>query len=99
MTELFIFGRFHVKPEHVDRAAALLRQQVQATRKEPGCCEIQVFCAIRDPQLFLLHSRWNSVAAFDLHAELPRTQRFIELICSWSDFPPDVTRTHVIDTD
>jgi quinol monooxygenase YgiN len=52
-----------------------------------------VFCAIRDPRLFYIHSRWQDEAAFNYHAELPHTVRFLEKVQSQIDHPLDVTRT------
>jgi quinol monooxygenase YgiN len=63
------------------------------TQKEPGCLSSQVFCAIRDPRLFYIHSRWQDEAAFNYHAELPHTVRFLEKVQSQIDHPLDVTRT------
>jgi len=51
---------------------------------------------IRDPRLFWIHSRWIDEAAFETHAELPHTVRFVERVQQLIDHPLDVTRAHAI---
>jgi quinol monooxygenase YgiN len=94
--ELFIFARFHAGAGQGDAVAATLREQVGTVRAEPGCLAIAAYCSLRDPLLFWIHSRWTDEAAFQIHADLPRTQRFIARMEALSDQPPDVTRTRAI---
>jgi quinol monooxygenase YgiN len=51
---------------------------------------------IRDPRLLWIHSHWIDEAAFEIHAELPHTHRFVERVQQLIDHPFDVTRTHPI---
>ncbi len=60
--------------------------------RNPGCLAIGAFRSTRDPQLFYVHSRWTDEAAFDSHAELPHTVRFLERVQPLIDHPLDVTR-------
>jgi quinol monooxygenase YgiN len=69
---------------------------VEPTRAEPGCIEIAAYRSVRDAGLFWIHSRWIDEAAFDLHAELPHTLRFLECIQPLVAHPLDITRTYVI---
>ena len=62
------------------------------SREEPGCLSIHAFRSMRDPQLFYIHSRWKDEAAFDGHAGLPHTLRFVERVEPLIDHPFDVTR-------
>ena len=78
--ELFVFVRFHAKPGNEAEVEAGLREVVPPSRDEPGCFDIHAFRSIRDPQVFYVHSRWKDEAAFDLHATLPHTLRFIEQV-------------------
>jgi quinol monooxygenase YgiN len=94
--ELFIFARFHARPGNEDAVAAALLDVLVPTREEPGCRGIQAFRSIRDPQLFYIHSRWKDEAAFDHHAGLPHTVRFIERVEPLIDHPLDVTRAERI---
>jgi quinol monooxygenase YgiN len=63
------------------------------TRQEPGCLSIDAFGATQDPRLFYIHSRWKDEAAFDRHAQLPHTVRFVEQVQTLIDHPLEVTRT------
>jgi len=54
-----------------------LLRVVEATRAEIGCFAIRVFEALREPLVFAIHSEWVDEAAFELHAQLPHTVRFL----------------------
>ena len=95
--ELFIFGRFHAREAHEAAVAAALREVAGPSREEEGCLSLQVFQSTRDPRLFYIHSRWTSEAAFDHHAGLPHTVRFLERVRALIDHPLDVTRARVIE--
>ena len=94
--ELFIFARFHAREGQEAAVAAALHKQVRAVPAEPGCLAIGAYRCVRDPRLFWIHSRWIDEAAFETHAELPNTQRFVEHVQQLIDHPFDVTRTHPI---
>lgn len=94
--ELFIFARFHAREGQEAAVAAALRDVVGPSRAEPGCLAIAAYRSVRDPRLFWIHSRWIDEAAFETHAELPHTVRFVERVQQLIDHPPDVTRTHPI---
>jgi len=62
--------------------------QVQGpTREEAGCLSYAAFQSIRDPDEFYIHSRWRDIAAFDHHAELPHTVRFLNAVEPLLDHP------------
>jgi quinol monooxygenase YgiN len=94
--ELFIFARFHARPGDEDGLASALRDVLAPTQEEPGCLGIHAFRSSRDPRLFYIHSRWKDEAAFDRHAGLPHTVRFIERVETLIDHPLDVTRAEQI---
>jgi quinol monooxygenase YgiN len=94
--EFVIFARFHAREGREDAIAALLREQVAATRTEPGCLAINAYRSVRDPRLFWIRSRWTNEATFEVHAKLPRTDSFVERSEQLIDHPFDVTRTHAI---
>ncbi|MBI1776444.1 MAG: antibiotic biosynthesis monooxygenase [Proteobacteria bacterium] len=94
--ELFIFARFHAHQRQEAAVAAALSEQVPAVRAELGCLAIAAYRSVRDPRLFWIHSRWIDEAAFETHAELPRTLRFLGRVQPLIDHPLDVTRTHPI---
>lgn len=93
---LFIFARFHARPGHEAGVADTLRDVIGPSSAEPGCLSIQAFRSIRDPQLFYIHSSWKDEAAFDHHAGLPHTIRFVERVGRLIDHPLEVTRAERI---
>jgi quinol monooxygenase YgiN len=95
--ELFIFARFHAAPGNEDAVAAVIRDVLPPTRAEPGCLQIDAFRSKRDSRLFYIHSRWRDEAAFDRHADLPHTARFLDRAAPLVDYPLDVNRTQRLD--
>lgn len=90
--ELFIFARFHAQEGQEDAVAAALRDVRGPTCEEPGCLAYQAYRSVRDPRLFYVHSRWSDEAAFEVHAGLPHTLRFLDRVQALTDHPLDVTR-------
>ena len=95
--ELVIFARFHARPGQEGAAAEALREVLAPTRQEPGCRSIHAFRSIRDPRLFYIHSRWQDEAAFDRHASLPHTLRFVAGREPLIDHLFDVARTSALE--
>jgi (4S)-4-hydroxy-5-phosphonooxypentane-2,3-dione isomerase len=91
--ELFIFARFHAREGQDEAVAAALRGVTAPTSAEAGCLAIQAFRSERDPRLFYIHSRWKDAAAFEHHAELPHTVRFLERVRPLIDHDLEVART------
>jgi quinol monooxygenase YgiN len=54
-----------------------LLRVVPPTQAEAGCLAIRVYESLREPFLFAIHSEWVDEAAFELHAQLPHTVRFL----------------------
>ena len=50
---------------------------IEPTRSEIGCLAIHVFQSLREPSVFAIHSKWVDETAFELHAQLPHTVRFL----------------------
>ncbi len=94
--ELFIVARFHARAGQESAVEAALREVSGPSRAEPGCLGFQVFRSTRDSRLFYIHSRWMDEAAFDFHAGLPHTIRFIDRVEQLIDHPLDVTRAELI---
>lgn len=63
--------------------AAAFREEllrvVEPSRQERGCVRMDVFESVRQPYVFSIHSEWIDEAAFELHATLPHTTRFISV--------------------
>lgn len=94
--ELVIFARFHARDGMEDDVELALREQVPKARAEPGCLSIHAYRSSRNPQLFWIHARWKDEAAFDVHAELANTGRFVEHMETLIDHPFDATRAVAI---
>jgi len=92
--ELIIFARFRALDGREAAVEAALREVTSITQNiEPGCIAIAPYRSVRDPKLFFIHSRWVDESAFDLHATLPHTMRFLERVQTLIDHPLDVNRT------
>ncbi len=94
--ELFIFVRFHARTGSEPALETALAEVLTPSRAEPGCLSIHAFRSTRDPRLFYIHSRWIDEAAFDTHASLPHTVRFVERVQPLIDHPLDVTRAEIL---
>jgi quinol monooxygenase YgiN len=94
--ELFIFARFHARPGDESEVEGALRDVVGPSREEAGCLGIHAYRSVRDGRLFYIHSRWVDEAAFDRHAGLPHTVRFIARVQALIDHPLDVTRARLV---
>ena len=94
--ELYFFARFHARDGQERAVEQAMREVSGPSRAEPGCLGFHAFRSTRDPRLFYLHSRWKDEAAFDLHAGLPHTVRFLEHVEPLIDHALDTTRTEMI---
>jgi quinol monooxygenase YgiN len=94
--ELYIFGRFHAQSGSEAAVADAIAEVLRPTSQEAGCLSIHAFRSTRDGGLFYIHSRWIDEEAFEVHARLPHTVRFIERVTPLIDHPLDVTRTELL---
>ena len=94
--ELFIFARFHAGEGQEAAVAAALHDVVGSSREEPGCLAINTYRSTREKRLFYIHSRWQDEAAFETHALMPHTVRFIARVASLIDHQLEVTRARPI---
>jgi quinol monooxygenase YgiN len=72
---------FIVRFEPLPGKEAAFREEllrvVEPSRAEIGCLSIDVFESPREPFVFAIHSEWTDEAAFEFHATLPHTVRFL----------------------
>jgi quinol monooxygenase YgiN len=94
--ELYFFARFHAHKGKEVEAEKELLEVLAPSREEPGCLGIHAFRSVRDPRLFYIHSRWKNEEAFESHANMPHTVRFLERIEPLIDHPFDPARTEMI---
>ena len=85
-------ARFHAQPGLEEVIAAAMRESLPAVRAEPGCLGCEFFRSTRDPALFFVRSRWADEAAFEVHAELPHTVRFLATVEPVLDHELQVSR-------
>ena len=71
------FVRFEPLPDEEMTFREELLRVVEPTRAEMGCLGIAIFESLREPFVFAIHSEWVDEAAFELHAQLPHTVRFL----------------------
>lgn len=95
--ELDLFARFHARPGCAEAVLEAIRTVEGPTKQEPGCAGYRVFGSVRVPGEYWIHSRWRDRAAFDLHASLPHTVRFLDTVQPLIDHPLDVSLTAHLD--
>jgi quinol monooxygenase YgiN len=94
--EIHIFARFHARAGHERAVDEAIREVLPETAAESDCLGIQAFRSLRDERLFFIHSRWKDEAAFERHATLPHTRRFLGRVEPSIDHPLDVNRTVIL---
>ncbi|HEX7078368.1 MAG TPA: putative quinol monooxygenase [Candidatus Eisenbacteria bacterium] len=94
--ELCIIGRFHAREGQEEAVSAAMLEGMIPSLEEPGCLSVQHFRGTRDPRLFFIVSRWKDEAAFERHAEMPHTVRFLERVEPLIDHDFDIHRTERI---
>ncbi len=91
--EQYVFVRLHAREGEEGAVEEALREVTGPSREEVGCLSFHTFRSVRDRRLFYIHSRWADEAAFEKHAELRHTLRFLERVDALLDQPREVTRT------
>ena len=88
--------RFEPQPgKEAEFRQAMLRN-VEPSRAEKGCLALRTFESIREPKVFAIYSEWVDEAAFELHARLPHTVRFLEAAEKLLTHPVQGLRTREI---
>ena len=85
--EVFVFARLHATAGRQQDVLQAMHEVQGPTRGEPGCLAYGAFRSVRDPDEFYIHSRWRDASAFEHHAGLPHTVRFLEAIEPLLDHP------------
>jgi len=94
---MHFFVRFEPQPgKEAEFREAMLRN-VGPTRAEVGCLSLRTFESIREPRTFAIHSEFVDEAAFELHARLPHTVRFLQAAEKLLTHPVQGLRTHEIE--
>jgi quinol monooxygenase YgiN len=91
-----VFVRLHAREGEEPAVQEALLEVAGPSREEAGCLSFHVFRAMRDRRLFYIHSRWVDEAAFQKHAGLEHTVKFLKRVDALLDQARDVTRTELI---
>jgi len=94
--EQYVFVRLHARVGEEKAVEEALREVMGPTREEPGCLSFHLFRSMRDRRLFYIHSQWVDEAAFQKHAVLAHTERFLKKVDALLDHPREVSRTEMI---
>jgi len=92
----YVFVRLQAREGEESAVEQALRDVTGPSRQEPGCLSFHTFRSMRDRRLFYIHSRWVDEAAFQAHADLPHTVRFLKRVDALLDQSRDVARTEII---
>lgn len=95
--ELFLFARFHARPGCEAAFREAIRDVQGPTRQEPGCLSYNAFQSVRDRNELYVHSCWRDQAAFEHHASLPHTMRFVAAVETLIDHPLGVSLTEPLE--
>jgi quinol monooxygenase YgiN len=94
--EMHFIARFHVRAGAEAAAEAAIAEVSAPTRAEVGCLQYRALRALADPRAFVICSQWRDEAAFDLHAELPHTRRYLETMDGLIDRQTEFVRAEAI---
>jgi len=86
------FGKFVVREGTEAGAEKALREVMGPSREEAGCVRIEAYRALRGGRVFYIHSVWKDEAAFETHAGLPHTLKFVERMKALVEREPEMTR-------
>jgi quinol monooxygenase YgiN len=92
-----VFVRLHAREGEEGAVEVSLHEVAGPSREEGGCLSFHTFRSVRDPRLFYIYSRWVDEAAFQRHAELEHTVRFLKRVDALLDEPRNVTRTEMME--
>jgi quinol monooxygenase YgiN len=94
--EMHFIARFHVRAGAEAAAEAAIAEVSAPTRAEAGCLQYRALRALADPRAFVIVSRWRDEAAFNVHAELPHTRRYLETMGGLIDRETEFVRAEAI---
>ena len=75
---MHFFVRFEPRVGRKNEFREELLRVVEPSRAEAGCIAIHVFESLREPFVFAIHSEWVDEEAFEVHARMPHTVRFLQ---------------------
>jgi quinol monooxygenase YgiN len=91
-----VFVRLRAREVEEKAVKEALLEVMGPSREEAGCVSFHVFRGMRDRQVFYIHSQWADEEAFQKHAGLAHTKKFLERVDALLEVPREVTRTERI---
>ena len=88
--------RFEPLPGKESEFRQELLRVMEPTRAEVGCLGMHVFQSLREPFVFAIHSEWVDEDAFNRHAQLQHTVRFVEVAKELLSHPVEGLRSRQI---
>lgn len=85
MPDVHSLTLLRAQPERSTALGAHLLDLAPLARQDPGCLDYQVFQGSEDGDLWVIQSRWASVAAQDDHFNQPHTIAFLEELPKLAD--------------
>jgi quinol monooxygenase YgiN len=82
---MHVVVQFHAKSGYEEALREGLMVVIEPTRAEPGCLEIHLLRALRDPATFFIQSAWTGEEEFEKHAGLPHMRAFLTRVPEWID--------------
>ncbi|WP_420265374.1 antibiotic biosynthesis monooxygenase [Candidatus Magnetominusculus dajiuhuensis] len=70
----------HVKPEHIDAFIEAVRENHEASVKEPGNMRFDILQSAADPTQFLLYEAYESGDASKAHKETPHYNKWKDTV-------------------
>jgi quinol monooxygenase YgiN len=92
-----VFVRLHARKGEERAVEEALREVAGPSREEAGCLSFHTFRSVWDRRLFYIHSRWVDEGAFQRHADLEHTVRFLKCVDALLDEPRNVTRAEMLE--
>lgn len=80
MSNVIVSGKIKVAESSRDKALALIKPLVEATRQEPGNISYGFYEDLVTPGAFQLHEIWEDQAALDAHMQAPHLATFNEAV-------------------
>jgi quinol monooxygenase YgiN len=77
MTEIVtVIAHARAKPGQHEQAREMLEALVAPSRAEQGCINYDLHQSMEDPELFVFHENWTTLAALESHARSEHSVRF-----------------------
>ena len=94
--QVTVIARVRAKHGMEHRVREELSRLIKPTRAEAGCINYDLHDSPSDPQLFLFHENWQSLAHLDAHRHSPHLLHWRDVSADLLETPPDVTLWRIL---